>query len=416
MIVSFFKKLWSVVSAVILLALLVCAAEVGVRVSRVYRACPSHPKPVVEETLAEQICRPSRTTFLEPIPGHRLMRVHPDTGRDIEVRLNDFGLRAPVVAIPKPKPLYRVLVLGDETVLGADVLADEVLSARLQQELQGLSPGPIEVINAGIPDGCPLQAALWVRHSLLCLQPDLVIHHFDMSDVADDYSMRTFVLAGKELSPRCAIHPSLKEARNDVTRSLRQEFALVQATESQLAEIWARRSSPRTRADLGDPLNRYRWLEDNPPDWSIPIRHAIEALGDVRHSLPAEVPYVVATCPKAWQVSEDACPSVRVRTAEGVKPRAVYTSARPFEILSTFCEQEGLPLIRCDDLFLGQQEPETLYLKNSPGLSEAGHALYAAAIASHLQRHIPGPWTGQAPRSHTRPDVIGAQYSEPAGP
>lgn len=414
MVVSFFKKLWSVVSAVILLALLVCAAEVGIRVHRVYRACPSHPKPAVEETLAEQICRPSRTTFLEPIPGQRLMRVHPDTGRDIEVRLNDFGLRAPVVAIPKPRELFRILVLGDETVLGADVLADEVLTARLQQELQGLSPQPVEVINAGIPEGCPLQAALWIRHSLLGLQPDLVIHHFDMSDVADDYSIRRFVAMSKELSPRCAIHPSLNEARNNVARSLRQEFALLQATETQMAEVWARRSSPRTRADLGDPLNRYRWLEDNPPDWSSPIRLAIGSLGDVRRSLPAEIPYVVATCPKAWQISESACPSVRVRIAEGVKPRAVYTSPRPFETLSAFCKKEGLPLIRCDDLFLNQQDPDSLYLKNSPGLSEAGHTLYAAAIASYLQRHIPGPWTGQAPRGPSRPDVIGAGYAEPA--
>jgi len=415
MVVSTLKSLWSFLSAVILLALLVCAAEVGVRGYRVYRACPSHPKPAVEETLAELICRPSRTTFLEPIPGRRLMRVHPDTGRDVEVRLNDFGMRAVVPTIPKPPEIFRVLVLGDETMLGADVLAEETMTARLQEFLQQRANRPIEILNAGIPEGCPLQAALSLRHSLLGLQPDLVVHHFDMSDVADDYSMRTFVLMGKERSPRCAIHPSLQEARNDVARSLRQEFALAQVAESQLAEIWARRSSPRTRSDLGDPLNRYRWLEDSPPDWSIPISQAIEALGDVRHSLPPETPYVVITCPKPWQVSESACPSVRVRTAEGVKPRAVYTSPRPFETLSGFCREAKIPLVRCDDLFLRQAEPELLFLQNSAGLSEAGHALYAEQVAMFLLRNVAGPW-GAAPGGPTRRDVIGAQYSEPAGP
>lgn len=393
MFFSAIKSVWSFCSAVLLLALLLCAAEVGLRCRRVSETCSSAGPERVHEALLDDVCRPSRTTYLEPIPGKRLLRANPDTGQDIEIRLNDFGLRAPVVSIPKPADVYRVLLLGDDTIFGSEVYTDELVSAQLEQILKSTSPRRIEVLNAAIPGGCPLQAVLWVRHTLLCLQPDLVVHHFDMSDVADDYAMRTFVQGGKDGSPRCAIHPGLQETRTDLARGLREHFLTIEWAELQLAEIWARRSSPRTRSDLGDPLNRYRWLEDTPPDWSIPIQHAIGALGHVRKSLPENVAYVVTTCPKPWQVSEDACPSVEVRVREGVRPRAVYASRRPFELVNDFCREARIPCLVCDDAFRRSQEPERLYLDRSPGLSAEGHALYAQRIAEFVVGQVPGPWS-----------------------
>ena len=91
----------------------------------------------------------------------------------------------------------RVLVLGDETILGLDVANADTFAARLQDQLRAAWRQPVEVINAAVPGDCPLLAALRLKHELLGLQPDIVICHFDMSDVADDYLYRRSLTLGR---------------------------------------------------------------------------------------------------------------------------------------------------------------------------------------------------------------------------
>jgi hypothetical protein len=411
MFVSFFKSVWSFVSAVLLLALTVCAVEVGLRAYRAYRNVSTAPGDLRKTPLVDQMCRPSRHTFLEAVPGKKLILVQSDTGEEYDIKLNDFGLRGPVVQIPKPD-VFRVLFLGDETIMGPQVAADALVTTRLQQLLTERSSVPIEVINVGLPQSCPLQAALWLRHSRLATECDLILHHFDMSDVTDDYTIRPFVLMGKTGTPYCGIHPMLLEGKTDRTKIVRDEFLVLQKGEQKLAEIWAQRSSPRTRADVGDPLNRYRWLEDNPPDWSVPIAQSIGALGQCRRVIPDRIPYVVTTCPKPWQVSENATPSISTRLDEGVPPRAFYRSRKPFEAVEEFCREQRLPLFRGDVLFLQQPDPEMLFFKRSAGLSERGHELYAQGVARFLIERVSGPWGRVGSPGAAAEEIIEARWEK----
>src|ERR1700710_1696077 len=67
------------------------------------------------------------------------------------VKFNGRGLRGPDVAIPKPADTFRVLVLGDSVVEGAQVPEASTMPARLREELTPLAGGKrIETVNAGV--------------------------------------------------------------------------------------------------------------------------------------------------------------------------------------------------------------------------------------------------------------------------
>ncbi len=105
--------------------------------------------------------------LFEPIPGKRLLRAPPrHPGQDIRDPPERFRATAPVVTIPKPADVYRVLLLGDDMVFGSEVYTDELVSARLEQILKSTSPRRIEVLNAAIPGGCLRPGPrCWVRRA-----------------------------------------------------------------------------------------------------------------------------------------------------------------------------------------------------------------------------------------------------------
>ena len=74
-------------------------------------------------------------------------------------------------AIPKPRGIYRVVVLGGSTVYGRGVRSpQQSLPAHLARRLPG-----VEVINAGVMGYASGQELLYLASELLDYQPDLVI-------------------------------------------------------------------------------------------------------------------------------------------------------------------------------------------------------------------------------------------------
>src|SRR4026207_2472105 len=57
------------------------------------------------------------------------------------VKFNGQGLRGPHVSIPQPPAGFRVLVVGDSVVEGAQVPEDATMAARLRDELAPLANG-----------------------------------------------------------------------------------------------------------------------------------------------------------------------------------------------------------------------------------------------------------------------------------
>ncbi|MSR58607.1 MAG: SGNH/GDSL hydrolase family protein [Planctomycetaceae bacterium] len=392
--------------AVIVLALVLCLTEIGLRVydsatGQVTRRELYDRGMVCKSWSVHHALKPSRTFSVKD----------PDSDERVRVVINALGLRGPEPVVPKPPDVYRVLCLGDEITLAPQTPESETFCARLQAELAAPDGRRVEVINAGIPDYCPLLSYLQLKHQLLSLAPDLVIVNFEMGDVADDYRIRRQVVMAAGGVPLSCTHPSLEIARPAGATDKKS------ADDVLLLPLWCRHklTSLFAKQTLGDqprsidaPQGRYRWLEDQPPDWSLHVEHALAPLahlGDLAGSLGARV--VVVCSPAPWQVSADASRGEGVREQAGVEENALYRSRRPFEAIGDFCRKYDLALCDVSGAFQQSDRPERLFLKNAAVLSPAGHALYSQQLARFLERD----WRAGATPS-TDPDDIPSEFTE----
>lgn len=322
---------------------------------------------------------------------------NPDTDERARVITNSWGLRGPEPAIPKPAGLLRIVCLGDEGTLAPQLADEETFCAHLARELTGQAAANVEVLNAGVPDYCPLLELLQVRHQLLGLAPDVVIVNFDMSDVADDYAIRRHVVMAADGSPLSCAHPTLEFSRKGNARP--------GGDSPLLAPIWCRHKlmcllSHQNVLESGRGIesarSRYVWLEDQPPDWSVHIQQALAPLAQLRELLaPLGTMLVVTACPAPWQVSEQASQGQGVREQAGVSRDAVYRSRQPFEMLAEFCRLQGIEFCDVSPAFQRAPQGERLYLTNAAAYSAEGHALHGRELAQFLGPRLTGP--GQRP-------------------
>ena len=334
-------------------------------------------------------------TYQQLKPLRKISVKHPDTGEVFATQTNSFGLRGPEPVIPKPPEIVRVLVLGDETMLGLEVSDEETFAARLQVQLSAAWRRPVEVINAAVPGDCPLIAALRLKHELSALRPDLVICHFDMSDVADDHALRRLTVLGGSDEPLACPHPLLEKPVRGVGQQVGDHFLVARLAQRSLANFWRTKRPEEATGDIDNPRGKFAWLADEPPDWSQHIQQSFSALADV-HKAASDLSsrLLITTCPAPWQVSARASSGRGVREACGVSDDALYQSDLPFRLLleSEFVKQLGLVVCDSSTVFREANQSEQLYLTNAPRLSAAGHELYATTVARFL-----------AENSHTLP-------------
>lgn len=376
--------------ALLTLAVLPCVVEVWLRWQefRVGRA-------ILSGDAHDELIAPSWRTHHQLKPLRKIAAKNPDTGEVFETQTNSFGLRGSEPTIPKPPETIRVIVVGDETVLGLEVADDEMFSARLQEQLSAAWKRPVEVINAAVPGDCPLIAALRLKHELTALRPDLVICHFDMSDVADDYALRRLTVLGPNDEPLSCSHPLLEKPVRGVGQQVGDHFLIARLAQRSLANFWRKKRPDETTDDIDHPFGKYAWLADDPPDWSAHIRQARSALADVQHACSIlSSRLLITTCPAPWQVSEKASSGRGVREACGVPNDAFYQSELPFRLLADFAKDHGLVLCDSSPAFRQAEHSEELFLTNAPRLSAAGHDLYATTVARFLAENshtLPAP-------------------------
>lgn len=380
--------------AAFVLALLCCLAEVGLRVF------DSVTGQVTRRDLYDRgmICK---SWFVHHTlkPSHSFAVKNPDTETRVKVSLNSFGLRGKEPAIPKPPGVYRILCLGDEATFAPHLAEEETFCEKLRELLQARTRLGIEVINAGVPDYCPLLEYLQWKHMLLGLQPDLVILNFDMSDVGDDYQFRRHTAMTAANLPVACAHPALEMPRS-LAKSKREEMLLLpQWTKQQLGGLWAENILTEKSRGIDSPQGCYLWLEDHPPDWSIYIEHALAPIAhanDLARGTYASL--VLATYPAPWQVSATASDGEGVREKAGIAHGTVYRNRQPFETLRAFCDTHRIPFCDASPAYQRGDRPEQLYLKNAAAFSADGHALYARELATFITRSLPSVWgTGAEP-------------------
>lgn len=218
--------------AVIWLVALVCISEVALRAHRWHSA--AYPQPGDDDSSEARTIVPSAETYQQLRP---LIGSFNDPER-VELRTNAFGLRGPEILIPKPAGVFRVVCLGDDTTIARHLTEDETYCERLRVHLQERTQLQVEVINGGLPGGCPLTGLLLLRHRLLGLQPDLVLQHVDPTDVDDDRLVRPFTYMDERGVPLAAVHPTFRQTAAPTLTSLSREFLLFDWARERVIDQW----------------------------------------------------------------------------------------------------------------------------------------------------------------------------------
>ena len=97
----------------------------------------------------------------------------------ITFQTNEWGMRSPPIAIPKPRDTTRILVVGDSIVFGWGVVEEKTFIRLTENALRQQFPGKtIEIINAGLPASGLGYEYLFLKEYLDRLDPDIVIAGF----------------------------------------------------------------------------------------------------------------------------------------------------------------------------------------------------------------------------------------------
>ena len=297
--------------ALVLLTGLVCLTEVCLSARRAALRADARVATVADLSV------PSRVAFRELRP---LAQTTPEAGP--VVRTNSFGLRGPEPAAPKPDDVFRVLVLGDEATLAAGTAEAETFCAVAETLLAGRTALPVEVLNAGVPGGCPLTLGLLMKHRLAAVTPDAVVFMLDAGDVADDLRCRPFLRQDADGRPLACEHPAAG-GRRGTADAWRSEFCLVDLGGRYLMDRWVRHSPP-VRDDLLSQTRRTEWLGGPAAEWSGPLTASLAPVAAAATSRPA----VAVVVPDASGPAAGWAEAATVLSAGGVRlidPSGAFT-------------------------------------------------------------------------------------------
>jgi len=103
----------------------------------------------------------------------------------VKYQSNSFGIRGPEISKKKPAGVWRIAGLGDSTMFGWKVRENEAFLPVLERALNSVGdPRRYEVLNFAVPGyNTAIEAEIY-RTRAREFDPDLVIIHFDLNDLA----------------------------------------------------------------------------------------------------------------------------------------------------------------------------------------------------------------------------------------
>ena len=371
-----FRLMLHLVGSLLLLAAILCGTEITLRFCESDADNSSNP-----HALLSALSVDSQYTHHQLKPVNSTQVRNGDTGISVELKTNSYGLRGDEVTVPKPSGVFRIVCLGDESVLAPETPKADSFVDRLQQLLQDQWQRPVEVINAGVPGYCPLLSYLQFKHSLLVLQPDLVILNFDMSDVADDYKYRRHTVVDEAGTPvACSQATTPNDLRSK--SKLIDDFYIGRWCKRRLRDSWTSNGKEDGLPDIANPSFRFAWISDNPPDWSIYIRQTLSSFDHLKMlCATVQSDLIVATYPVPWQVSASASCGPNVRESAGLDQGDHYIGSAAFQILDHYCAAREIAFVDASPTFRDASEPDSLFLETAPRFSSRGHAVYADVLA-----------------------------------
>lgn len=361
--------------ALVWLISLVCCTEVGLHVRAVITS-----QPLAETGELPLVASPRMHHVLEPLTDVQLS--HPDDGRTVTARLNSLGLRGPEPSILNSGESIRIVCLGDEMTFGPGLNDDQLFTAKLHRLLEPYLPRRLEVINAGVPEYCPLLSLLQYRHQLRALNADVIVLTFEMGDVADDYLVRGLTSLDDDGLPLACRHPRL--GTSSKLETLQNHFMTLKWLTS-----WLTQNGPGTSYDsleqIDHAIGRFAWIRGNPDDWSAYVQNALKPIGQLGEmAREQDALIVLAAVPAPWQISAEATGDPGARKRFGIAPSVVYDNREPFELLAAAASEARVEYFDVSQIFSRAGNPEELYLHTQPWLSARGHEAYANVLAQFL--------------------------------
>lgn len=371
--------------AVGVLVLAPVVAEFVLRV-RAFRSTTS-----ANQTAPQPIVLPS------PVMHHQLaplqvvtLRAADDTN-SIEFRTNSLGLCGNEIIVPKPEGTFRIVCLGDETVLAANVPATESFAQQIVARLQPFTRSKLEVINAAVPGFSPVLEALQVRHQLQALQADLIVAHFDISDPTEDRRyLRLTDLAADE-SPLACVHPQL--ASTPKIKSACEHFLCVKLVKAELDDWFAEHS----KSDVDESqLGPRQWIQD--PAFSRPdqLKAALLPFDQLAASVERSGTRLMVVV-HPW-VDHLTAPRKSVDAETDTVGDALD------RVFADFEQSTGIVFCHMQPYFDRLPDPDAALLPDRRQLNAKGHETYGYAIAATILHRIPGPFTRS--RSSTPSDGV----------
>lgn len=315
------------------------------------------------------------------------------------VKFNTQGLRGPEVAIPKPPGTFRVLVLGDSVVEGAQVPEEATMAARLRGELAPLAAGQrVETVNAGVAGFGTGQQLLFLEREGLAYQPDLIVLVFTIANDPADNSLavaRRWKLAAErrpffvprgddalELQPFQAPPPEPLAGLRTVLRDRSVLFTTLELW-------WIGKTVARAQGSVVPPLDAERevYLVEPGEDWQEAWKVTEALLARVQATAEAAgVPVLLVLSPSEWQTYDDLWPKL---VGSGSQARRRFNPEAPNARLAEIAARHGIRLLDLRPTFRSEVAaggPPVIFRKDGHW-TEHGHAVAARAVAAAVQYH-----------------------------
>lgn len=157
---------------------LVCG-EILVRVSSRYNTpttISEHSLQYVPSIFARHLLKPNQIVKPQLAWGVR----PEEEAADLTYFINEFGYRGPSFSIPKPKGIWRIVVLGGSAVF--DFNADD-WPYLIQHYLKAMGHTNVEVINAGVPGHASFDSLGRLYSQIWTWEPDYILVYHGWNDI-----------------------------------------------------------------------------------------------------------------------------------------------------------------------------------------------------------------------------------------
>ena len=312
------------------------------------------------------------------------------------VKFNSRGLRGPEVAIPKPADTFRVLVLGDSVVEGAQVAYEETMAARLAPALGEQAGGRlVESVNAGVAGFGTGQQLLFLEREGLAYQPDLVVLVFTIANDVADNSIEVakraklaverrpyFVLGADGSLAALPFEPPPPETLGGVRAFLRDRSVLFTTLElwSEGKEVARAQGAAVPRRETEREVYLRELGDDWPQGWEI--TEALLARVDAV-AREAGAPLLLVLSPTQWQTYDDMWRD-REFMGTGSQNERRFSPTAPNERLRAIAARQGLPLLDLLPAFRAEADALPIFRRDGHWTPH-GHAIAAGLVADALR-------------------------------